>query len=72
MSDSPGKPSDRRTNLALRELVDEMMVSIRAAAQGDLWTPEERAQYERELANIMGRVKIEAVSPTQPPEGDAA
>jgi hypothetical protein len=62
--------AERRTNHALRALVDEMMSSIRAATQGELWTAEERAQYERELANIMGRVRNEAVS--HGPPDDAA
>jgi len=53
--------SERRRNHALRELIDEMMASIRTAANRDLWTPEERAQYERELAGIMARVRGEAV-----------
>ena len=52
---------DQRSNLVLRELVDEMMASIRAAAQRDLWTTEERAQYEDELAMNMMRVRKEAV-----------
>ncbi len=56
-----GHPSDRRRNHALRELVDEMLASIRVAASRDLWTPEERSQYERELAGIMARVRGEAV-----------
>lgn len=55
--------ADRRSNHALRALVDEMMASIRAATQGELWTSNERAQYEKELANIMGRVRNEAVTP---------
>jgi len=59
-------PSERRTNLALRSLIDEMMASIRAASQGELWTTEERTQYERELALIMGRVRGEAVKPHEP------
>jgi len=53
--------SERRTNVALRELVDEMMSSIRAAAHHELWTAEERAQYERELSTIMARVRTEAL-----------
>ena len=66
MIDSPssasgGRPSDRRTNVALRELIDEMMASIRVATQGNLWTTEERSQYESELATIMSRVRDEAV-----------
>ena len=53
--------SERRRNHALRELVDEMLASIRAAARQDLWTTEERAQYERELSTIMSRVRTEAI-----------
>ena len=53
--------SERRRNHALRELIDEMMASIRTAANRDLWTPEERAQYEQEPAGIMTRVRGEAV-----------
>jgi hypothetical protein len=52
---------DKRSNLVLRELIDEMMASIRAAASRDLWTAEERAQYEDELAMIMMRVRKETV-----------
>lgn len=61
--ESTPKPSgaERRRNHALRELIDEMMASIRTAANRDLWTPEERAQYEGELAGIMSRVRGEAV-----------
>ena len=53
--------SDQRRNVVLRELIDEMMASIRAASRRDLWTAEERAQYEDELAMIMTRVRKEAV-----------
>ena len=55
--------AERRRNHALRELVDEMLASIRAAARHDLWTAEERAQYERELSTIMSRVRTEAIGP---------
>ena len=51
--------SERRRNHALRELIDEMLASIRSAVKRDLWTPEERAQYEAELAGIMARVRSE-------------
>lgn len=71
MDDSPANNStapaaaaprpDKRTNHKLRELIDEMMASIRTASRRDLWTPEERAQYENELAMIMQRVRGEAV-----------
>lgn len=54
-------PQERRRNAALRELVDEMLASIRAAANRDLWTPDERQQYESELALIMNRVRAEAM-----------
>jgi hypothetical protein len=52
---------DKRTNHKLRELIDEMMASIRTASRRDLWSEEERAQYEHELAMIMQRVRGEAV-----------
>ena len=62
MADTPARrPPERRTNAALRELIDEMLASIRAATSRELWTGEERAQYERELAEIMVRVRSEAV-----------
>ena len=76
MSDRPSSPnsgdapadkpaSERRQNLALRELIDEMLASIRTATQGSLWTPDERTQYERELAMIMARVRTSAVGPAE-------
>ena len=52
---------DKRTNHKLRGLIDEMMASIRTASRRDLWSAEERAQYEHELAMIMQRVRGEAV-----------
>ncbi|GJG85722.1 hypothetical protein tb265_09030 [Gemmatimonadetes bacterium T265] len=61
-ADSGARPPERRRNAALRELIDEMLASIRTAANRDLWTPDERAQYERELAEIMARVRSEAVN----------
>ncbi|HMS03167.1 MAG TPA: hypothetical protein PKE51_09335 [Gemmatimonadaceae bacterium] len=54
-------PSERRSNTRLRELVDEMMASIRAAANVDLWSPEERARYEADLARIMDTVRQQAM-----------
>lgn len=53
---------ERRTNPRLRELIDEMLASIRAAHRIDLWTDEERAAYEQELARIMDTVRAEALS----------
>lgn len=72
MSDAPDSsaasrpPQERRSNLALRALVDEMMASIRTATQGELWSTEERTQYERELALIMARVRSEAIKKAEP------
>ena len=54
-------PVERRSNARLRELVDEMMASIRAAANVDLWSPEERARYEADLARIMDTVRQQAM-----------
>ncbi|MBC8085996.1 MAG: hypothetical protein H7Z40_01925 [Phycisphaerae bacterium] len=53
---------ERRSNPRLRELVDEMMATIRAAANVDLWTPQERASCEAEMARIMGTVREHALS----------
>jgi hypothetical protein len=53
--------ADRRRNAALRELIDEMLVSIRVATNRELWSADERADYERQLAEIMTRVRREAL-----------
>jgi hypothetical protein len=53
---------ERRRNHHLRALVDEMLASIREAAHHDLWSADERAQYEQELAGIMTRVRGEALA----------
>ena len=52
---------ERRRNPALRELIDEMLASIRTATRNELWTADERAQYEREMAEIMARVRAESL-----------
>lgn len=54
--------SERRKNPRLRELVDEMLATIRAAAHVDLWTPQERASCEAEMARIMNAVREHAVT----------
>ncbi len=56
---------ERRHNPRLRELVDEMLASIRAAANVDLWTPEERARYEEDMVRIMSNVRSQAFSGSQ-------
>jgi hypothetical protein len=52
---------ERRHNPRLRELVDEMLASIRAAANVELWTTEERHRYEVDMARIMKTVRTHAV-----------
>lgn len=60
---NPSAPEgfDRRRNPRLRELVDEMMASIRAASNAELWSPEERARYEADMARIMDSVRSQAL-----------
>ena len=58
--------SERRRNPRLRELVDEMMASIRAAANVDLWTPEERDRCQTDMARIMESVRAHAVEHPRP------
>lgn len=53
--------TERRSNPRLRELVDEMMASIRVAANIDLWTDEERARYQADMARIMESVREHAI-----------
>lgn len=53
---------DRRSNPRLRELVDEMLASIRAAANVQLWSDDERARYEADMARIMTNVRSTAFS----------
>ena len=63
---TPAAVVERRKNPALRELIDEMLASIRSATNNELWTPDERTQYERELGEIMARVRSEAVRRPSP------
>ncbi|MCZ8206110.1 hypothetical protein [Gemmatimonas sp.] len=58
---SPTDGGERRRNPRLRELVDEMLASIRAATNADLWSPEERAAYEADMARIMDSVRQQAL-----------
>jgi len=74
MSDSTvatGIPSDRQRPAAtgrerrqhhhLRDLIDEMMASLRAAANRDLFSSDDRAEAETQLSRIMARVHDEAM-----------
>ncbi|MEP6779763.1 MAG: hypothetical protein ABJC26_07730 [Gemmatimonadaceae bacterium] len=53
--------AERRSNPRLRELVDEMLASIRASANVELWSPQERAACEAEMARIMSSVREHAM-----------
>ncbi len=60
-TDGANDGAERRSNPRLRELVDEMLASIRASANVDLWTPQERAACEAEMARIMSTVREHAM-----------
>jgi hypothetical protein len=57
--------TDRRSNLVLRALIDEMLERVRELnrnAQG--WTGSDRARAEAELDSIMARVRRVAAQQT--------
>jgi hypothetical protein len=57
----------RPENKRLRELVDEMLATVRVAAGHDLWTPEERqsagAELDKMLGDTMRRLRREVMHP---------
>jgi hypothetical protein len=54
-------PSERRANLELRAVIDEMLERVRDFRRlTGAWTKEERQQAERELEAIMARVRAAA------------
>lgn len=56
--------TERRSNLELRAAIDEMLERIRDYRRLiGAWTPEERAQAERELEMIMARIRQTATRP---------
>lgn len=59
---APSQPTtERRTNVALRSLVNEMLQQVRDLSRRTaVWSVEERAQAEAELEIIMSRVRAEA------------
>lgn len=59
---APSHPTaERRTNVALRSLVNEMLQQVRDLSRRTAaWSVEERAQAEAELEIIMSRVRAEA------------
>jgi hypothetical protein len=57
-------PSERRSNLELRAVIDEMLERIRDFRRlTGAWTPDERAQAEQELEGIMARIRQAATRP---------
>jgi hypothetical protein len=65
MPTSPDQTTrDRRANFELRAVIDEMLERIRDyRVLTGAWTPEERAQAERELEAIMTRVRLTTTRP---------
>ena len=68
MSDTATTPetiestAERRSNVVLRGLVNEMLERVRDLSRRTAaWSAEERAQAEAELEMIMARVRSEAV-----------
>lgn len=55
---------ERRSNVELRAVIDEMLERIRDYRRLiGAWTPDERAQAERELEMIMARIRRAASRP---------
>jgi hypothetical protein len=55
---SEASASDRRSNLVLRALIDEMLERVRELNRSSgAWTADERAHAESELDAIMARVR---------------
>jgi len=55
------QPNERRRHHHLRDLIDEMLASIRTATNRELISADERADAERQLSMIMTRVHEEAL-----------
>ena len=54
--------SERRTNLELRALVNDMLQRVRELHRNtQVWDPAERAKAEADLESIMARVRRETV-----------
>ena len=57
-SDQHRKSSERRSNLVLRSLIDEMLERVRELnRKATDWTPDDRARAEADLESIMARVR---------------
>ncbi len=58
LSDSSDIATDRRSNLVLRALIDEMLERVRELnRRSGTWSGEDRARAEAELDSIMARVR---------------
>ncbi len=63
MSNASQQSSDeRRSNLALRVMIDEMLARVREMNNNsESWSADERARAEAELEAVMARVRRAAV-----------
>ena len=57
----PPAGGERRRNPHLRELVDEILATVRATLRQELISDAERVDAERQLDAIMARVRAETV-----------
>ena len=54
----PAPNPDRRSNLVLRALIDDMLERVRELNRNSaVWTDEERERAEAELEGVMARVR---------------
>lgn len=54
----PAPHPDRRSNLVLRALIDDMLERVRELNRNSsIWTDEEREHAEAELEQVMARVR---------------
>lgn len=49
---------ERRKNPHLRELIEEMLVSVRVATNRELWSDEHRRNAEEEMSRLMERIHL--------------
>lgn len=65
-SEHAARAAERRRNPHLREMVDELLATIRVAANRDLWSSDERAQCEADMARIMDDIRQQALAGRTP------
>ena len=64
----PDQSDDRRSNLVLRALIDEMLERVREVNRmTGVWSSNERSRAEAELEAIMARVRRVASKSNQAP-----